>query len=88
MITPNKRLAGLIIAVALLLTIPLIAMQLTDEVKWTRLDFAVAGFLLLSTGLLCELVLRKVRTQMYRVALCGGILFGLAVVWVLLATSN
>ncbi len=56
----NKRLIGIILTVALLLLIPLIAMQVTDEVNWTRSDFVKIGFLLLSTGLLCELIIRKV----------------------------
>jgi hypothetical protein len=84
----NKRLIGIFIAVALLLTIPLVAMRFTDEVKWTGLDFAAAGLLLLSAGLLCEFALRRVRTTVYRVVLCGGILFGLVMVWGVLATAD
>jgi hypothetical protein len=84
----NKRLIGIFIVVGLLLLIPLTAMRFTDEVKWTGLDFAVAGFLLLGAGLLCELVLRRARTLGYRVVLCGGILVGLVFVWGLLATAD
>lgn len=84
----NKRLTGLLIAVAILLTIPLIAMRFTDEVNWSGMDFVVAGFLLLSAGLLCEFVLRRVRALGYRVVICGGILFGLVMVWGLLATAD
>lgn len=84
----SKRLIGIVLTVMVLLSIPLIAMRFTDEVKWSAIDFITAGFLLLSTGLLCELILRKVKAQTYRFALCGAVLFGLAVVWVLLATSD
>lgn len=84
----NKRPIGIFIVVALLLTIPLVAMRFTDEVKWTGMDFVVAGFMLLSAGLLCEFVLRRVRALGYRVVLCGGILFGLVMAWGLLATAD
>ena len=55
----NKRLIGIVVAVATLLLIPLIAMQFTDEVDWKPFDFVVMGILLLSTGLLCELIYQE-----------------------------
>jgi hypothetical protein len=63
----NKRLIGIVLTVAFLLFIPLIAMQFTDEVNWTLSDFAVAGVLLLGTGLICELVMRKVNKTNHRI---------------------
>jgi hypothetical protein len=54
----NKRLIGIVLAVAILLLIPLIA-----GFPWFRLDFLTAGVLLLGTGLLCELVMRKVKNS-------------------------
>ena len=73
MITRNKRLIGIVVTVTLLLLIPLIAMQLTDEVNWSSLDFVIAGVLLLSTGLLCELVIRKIKNARYRIAICSAV---------------
>ena len=61
MITKNKRLLGIILTVVLLLMIPLIAMQFTNEVKWSFPDFIVAAVLLLGTGLMCEFVTSKER---------------------------
>jgi hypothetical protein len=87
MISKNKRLTGIILTVAGLLLIPLIGMQFSDEVNWTLSDFIVAGVLLLGTGLLCELVLRKVRKTKHRIALCIGILLVLAVIWIELAVG-
>jgi bacteriorhodopsin len=87
MMIQNKRLTGILIAVALLLLLPLIAMQFTDEVKWTFFDFAVAGVLLLGTGLLCELVMRKVPNMGARITICLAILALLAVVWIELAVG-
>jgi archaellum biogenesis protein FlaJ (TadC family) len=59
----NKRLMGIVLTVVVLLLIPLIAMQFTNEVNWTLFDFVVAGVLLLGTGFICELVIRKVKNQ-------------------------
>jgi hypothetical protein len=83
----NKRLIGILIAVAVLLLIPFTAMKFTGEVNWTPIDFIVAGVLLLGTGLMCEFVLRKVTSTGYRVALCGAILFALFLVWAELAVG-
>ena len=59
MITHNKRLIGIMIAIAIIMLVPLTAMQFTDEVDWSLPDFVVMGVLLLGTGLMCELVMRK-----------------------------
>ncbi|MDX2249380.1 MAG: hypothetical protein SF052_21535 [Bacteroidia bacterium] len=83
----NKRLIGIFVAVAILLLIPLIAMQFTEEVNWTPFDFIVAGVLLLGTGLICELVLRKVTKIEYRIALCFAILAALFLIWAELAVG-
>jgi Kef-type K+ transport system membrane component KefB len=83
----NKRLIGIVLTVAFLLFIPLIAMQFTDKVNWTLSDFVVAGVLLLSTGLICELVMRKVNKTNHRIILCTAILVALVLIWVELAVG-
>ncbi|MES2514665.1 MAG: hypothetical protein V4580_11000 [Bacteroidota bacterium] len=70
----NKRLIIILSTIAALLFVPLIAMQFTHEVNWTASDFGIMGILLLSTGLLCELILRLVSTKRNRVILCALIL--------------
>jgi Kef-type K+ transport system membrane component KefB len=87
MIMQNKRLITIVFTVAFLLLIPFIAMQFSQEVNWSLFDFAIAGTLLLSTGLLCELVMRKVNKKEYRIALCGAILVMLLLVWIELAVG-
>lgn len=77
----NKRMLIILITVVILLLIPFAAMQFTDEVNWSIGDFAVMGVLLLGTGLLCELVLRKVNSIKYRIVICGIILFFFILVW-------
>ena len=83
----DKRLIGIVLAAGLLLLIPFIAMQFSAEVNWSLFDFIVAGILLLGTGLLLELVLRKVKNSRQRIMLCIAILAGLFLVWAELAVG-
>ncbi|MCF7858988.1 MAG: hypothetical protein K9N07_06640 [Candidatus Cloacimonetes bacterium] len=83
----NKRLIATVLFVAILLLIPLIAMQFTAEVDWTLSDFVIAGFLLLCTGLMIELVMRKVKKIKPRIAVIGILLFLLFLIWAELAVG-
>ena len=83
----NKRLIGIVLTVVFLLFIPLIAMQLTEEVNWTLFDFVVAGVLLLGTGFMCEFVLSKVSKTKHRIAICAIILAAFLLIWIELAVG-
>ena len=87
MITKNKRLVGIVLSAVLLLLVPLVAMQFTREVNWSPADFAVAGMLLFGTGLLCEFVIRRVKTARSRVILIVAILLALFLIWAELAVG-
>ena len=83
----NNSLKIILTAVVIILLVPLIAMQFTDEVNWTLPDFVVTGVLLLGTGLMCELVLRKVKNINYRIAICVALLLALLLIWAELAVG-
>jgi len=85
--TQNKRLSTIFISIAVLLLIPLVAMQFTNEVNWTLLDFSIAGVLLLGTGLVCEFLMRKVKTKEKRIALIIITLAVLLLIWAELAVG-
>ena len=87
MITHNKRIIGIVLTVVAILLVPLIAMQFTNEVKWSLPDFLVMGSLLLGTGLLCEYVIRKVNKTGPRIAIIAAILIALFLVWAELAVG-
>ncbi len=87
MITKNKRLKFILLTVVLLLLIPLVAMLFTDGVNWALLDFVVAGVLLLGTGLIFDLILRKIRNAKYRIAISVVLLIVLLLVWAELAVG-
>jgi hypothetical protein len=83
----NARLTGIVLTVVILLLIPFIAMQFTEEVNWTLTDFVVAGILLLGTGLMCEIVMRMVRKIRYRIIIIAIILAALFLIWAELAVG-
>ncbi|WP_198029940.1 hypothetical protein [Christiangramia salexigens] len=83
----NSRLLIIMLIATTLLLIPLVAMQFTSEVNWTLSDFLVAAVLLFSTGLLCELALRKTRKIKYRLFICVAILVIFLLTWAELAVG-
>lgn len=83
----NKRLIIIEMMALLLLLIPLIAMQFSDEVNWTLFDFVVAAILLLGTGLVIEFVLRNVKKITHRIIICIIILAVLLLIWAELAVG-
>lgn len=87
MTTQNKRLMLILAGVPALLLIPLIAMQFSNDVDWKISDFTIMGVLLLGTGLLCEFVLRKVRSFKGRMLLCGAVLLAFLLIWAELAVG-
>ena len=82
-----KRIVILLAVVAAVLLVPLVAMQFSDEVRWTLSDFAVAGLLLLATGGLIEIVLRKIKNVSYRNIAIALILLAFLLTWIELAVG-
>jgi len=52
--------------VGLLLLIPIIAMQLTDELNWSFFDFIIMGAMLSIASIVMEIVIKKVKYHKYR----------------------
>ena len=72
---------------ASILLIPLIAMQFSEEVRWTIGDFMVAASLLFGVGLLLDFALRQIKRSGYRVLIIVGILILFLLVWAELAVG-
>lgn len=83
----NTRLIIILASVTVILLIPFIAMQFTNEVDWSVSDFAIMGVLLYGTGLLCELVLRKVKSVQNRILICAALVIAFLLVWAELAVG-
>lgn len=86
-LTPKKRVLGIFAGTALLLMVPLVAMQFTSEVQWNGFDFLAAGLLLLGAGLACELVIRLFTTWKTRILFIGLVMLVLMLVWIELAVG-
>jgi hypothetical protein len=82
-----KRFVGILIAASVLLLVPFVSMQFTDEVKWSSFDFLIMGVLLFGVGIICELVLRKIKDSRYRFALCAIVLILFFLIWAELAVG-
>ena len=86
MITKNKGLIVIAFTVAILLLIPF-ATQFTSEGTWDLADFITAGILLPGGGLLCELVMRKVKRSKFGIAMIAAVLWALVLIWLELAVG-
>jgi hypothetical protein len=78
----TRRLVVWAVVVALLLMIPLVAMQFTGEVNWDLFDFVVMGGLLFGVGLAYELVARRSGKTVYRIAFGVGLVAAFLLAWV------
>ena len=87
MIMNYKRLKFILLTVVFLLLIPLVMMQFTGEVNWTPFDFVVAGALLLGTGLIFDLIIRKTMNTKHRIAISIVLLIIFLLIWAELAVG-
>lgn len=75
------RMSVWIGVIGLILAIPLVAMQFTDEVAWTTFDFVVAGTMLGAAALTYELTTMNKVTIAYRAAVALAVGTAFALVW-------
>lgn len=83
----DKTVLVIALATAALLSIPLVAMQFTDEVNWTLSDFIVAGALLFGTGLIYEFTVRKTQNTSNRIIIAIVLGGAFLLVWAELAVG-
>lgn len=83
----KKRLSILLFIAAVMLLIPFMAMQFTNEVQWSLFDFIVAAFLLFGLVVSVELVLRKVKNPLKRFVIGLGLLIVFLLLWLELAVG-
>ena len=84
----NQNIIRIALPTALILLLPLLAMQFTDEVVWDFVDFTVAGILLFGARLTYELVARKAGNIAYRAAVGVAVSAALLLVWMNLAVGT
>lgn len=81
-----KPYLGVIAATFVLLSIPLIAMQFTNEVNWTGSDFVIMGLMLLVTGSIAVTIYNRAKPRR-RWLLIGAVLALFVYVWAELAVG-
>lgn len=83
----NKNIKRFALGTVIILMIPLVAMQFTDEVVWSPADFAVAGVLLFGSGLIFELIAGKMDNIAYKAAVGLSVTTALILIWINLAVG-
>jgi hypothetical protein len=76
----GKKIVFITALILGILSIPLIAMQFTNQVDWNPFDFIIMAMLLGSTAFLIDLTLRKFKGLKNRLMICGAV-FILAVLF-------
>jgi hypothetical protein len=82
-----KRIFRHFLVVLLLLLIPLMAMQITDQVNWSLIDFLVMMTLLMSVFLGVDMIWQKVPNKSKRFGLIAIFLLIFFMIWVELAVG-
>ncbi|MBL1212672.1 MAG: hypothetical protein HND52_04810 [Ignavibacteriae bacterium] len=83
----NITTIRILLPAGLILLVPLVAMQFTNEVNWSFADFIAAGVLLISIGLAYEFVIRKNSSTTYKIAFGVGLAAALLLIWSNLAVG-
>jgi hypothetical protein len=83
----RNRIIIVFAIVAILLLIPLIAMQFDSGVDWDLVDFITMGVLLTVTGLSVEFASRKIHSFGFKLFVCGAILLAFFLIWAELAVG-
>ena len=83
----NKRLFIFLIIALLLLLIPFIAVQYTDEVRWDLMDYIIGGILLFILAVIMEIVLRKTTKTNLRIIIISTLLILFVLTWIELAVG-
>lgn len=82
----NGVFAWIALGTGLLLSIPLIAMQFTDEVQWTLTDFIIMGVIIFSMSSLFVVVARRAPRR-YRLFIGAGFVLAFLWLWAELAVG-
>lgn len=82
-----KRIGLITLVSALVVAVPFVLMLATNDVRWGLIDFIVAFALLLTPGLIYELIIRRIKKKAVRLGIMAAILLLLVLVWLELSVE-
>ena len=82
-----RTAARVVLTAALILMLPFLAMQFSDQMVWDLADFALAGGLLVGIGLVYALAVRRANSIASRIAIGVALAAALLLVWANLAVG-
>ena len=77
-----KNIIRIALVTTVILLVPLVAMQFTDEVQWDLTDFIIMGAILFGIGLAYELIAKRSNQAVYRFAFGVGLLGAFLLFWI------
>jgi hypothetical protein len=80
--TSPRRIAAWAAVVGLVLLIPVVGMQVSDEWNWDLFDFIFAAVVLFGAALAYELIANRGGTAAYRAAVGVAVVTALVLVWI------
>ncbi len=83
----RKPTIVLSIVTALILSVPLVAMQFSKEVNWSLMDFVVAAMLIMGSGLAIDFTARRSRNITFKLGVVGTVGTCLFLTWINLAVG-
>lgn len=86
-ISLSQSVLWVALVTAVILFIPLIAMQFTNEVNWSAGDFVIMGILVFTTGFSYVLLIRSSSNIIYRAAVALAVVSTFLLIWANLAVG-
>lgn len=83
----SRSVLWVVLITLIILSVPLVAMQFTNEVKWNLPDFIIMGLLIFGTGFSYVLLTRSSSNIIHRVAVALAIGSTFLLIWVNLAVG-
>jgi hypothetical protein len=65
----------------LILMIPLVTLQFTNEVMWDVADFIIMGTMIFCIGLIIKLVVKKIKNKNHRLVIIVGVILAFLYIW-------
>jgi hypothetical protein len=87
LIARNWDIVSVFVVTALILMLPLIGMQFSEDVDWKLPDFVIIGSILIAAGLAFVYTARRVDTLGRRLVLAAAFFLALLYIWAELAVG-